>query len=282
MSFKMKYQIKQDFLPINTKRRSGKKISKVRFLVAHDTGNPNSTAKGNVTYYKNSANNESASAHIFVDDKEIIECIPAFKIPEKAWHVLYNKPKDNQLFGYDSNDVAIGVELAYSVNGGKINNEESYKKYVWVLAYLCYFYELNPLKHITGHHILDPQRKTDPVNALSKMGKTYDGLLKDVHKELIECQKVETKGGLSMSEYLELKKEIADLRKLIQGEGDIPSIWAKDIWDKKVYEKYFDGTAPQGVLTREQGAMLIERLVQNIDKYKIEPLVKQLEKLQDK
>ena len=49
----------------------------VRFIVAHDTGNPGSTAAANVKYYERSRNEMSASAHIFVDDKEIVECIPA-------------------------------------------------------------------------------------------------------------------------------------------------------------------------------------------------------------
>ncbi len=48
----------------------------VRFIVAHDTGNPGSTAANNVSYYERSRNDQSASAHIFVDDKEILECIP--------------------------------------------------------------------------------------------------------------------------------------------------------------------------------------------------------------
>ena len=56
----------------------------VKFVVAHDTGNPNSTAGQNVAYYEQSRNELSASAHLFVDDREIIECIPALTggVPE--------------------------------------------------------------------------------------------------------------------------------------------------------------------------------------------------------
>jgi hypothetical protein len=53
----------------------------VRFVVAHDNGNPGSTAAGNVKYYENSRNEKSASAHLFVDDQEILECIPALTGP---------------------------------------------------------------------------------------------------------------------------------------------------------------------------------------------------------
>ncbi|MCX7610272.1 MAG: N-acetylmuramoyl-L-alanine amidase [Ignavibacterium sp.] len=222
MSFQMKYTVTPTYLTPNTKRRSGIQMPAVKFIVAHDTGNPGSTAKGNVSYYNRSANDMSASAHIFVDDKEIIECIPALTgKPEKAWHVLYNRTEDNGLYGDDANDVAIGVELCY---GGKINNEEAYKRYVWVLAYICYKFNLDPSKHITGHFILDPQRKTDPENALKTMGKSFKQLLEDVKKEYNNClqtskqqvktqttQKTQTKKYIGeieiISSMLNLRKE---------------------------------------------------------------------------
>jgi len=180
------YKITPDYLPIGTKRRSGLKLGTVKFLVAHDTGNPGSTAAGNVHYYKNTANSMSASAHIFVDDKNIIEDIPALTgTPEKAWHVLYNVKTDNERFGADANNNAIGVEYCY---GGKINADEAYKRYVWVLAYLSNKYHLNPLTDIAGHFELDPARKTDPKTGLAASGRTFEQLKQDVAAKLKEFQ----------------------------------------------------------------------------------------------
>jgi N-acetylmuramoyl-L-alanine amidase CwlA len=107
----MNFIITQRLIPIKSdlpNRRSGSRITKVRFLVAHDTGCKNAQANN---FYRNYINQPalSASAHIFVDDKEIIEVIPSFDKPEKAWHVLYEKPLDNQLYGDDANDCAIGI-----------------------------------------------------------------------------------------------------------------------------------------------------------------------------
>lgn len=160
----------------------------VKFIVAHDTGNPRSTAKNNVDYYERTCNEAQASAHIFVDDKEIIECIPSITTdkPEKAWHVRYCVSKDNELFGYEANDVAIGVEYCFGAN---INAQESYGKYVWTLAYLCFKYNIDPKKAIVGHSLLDPGRKFDPENGLKEMGKTFQQLLDDVLKEFNECVK---------------------------------------------------------------------------------------------
>lgn len=187
MNFKEKYTITERYLTSGSKRRSGQLIfPAVKFIVAHDTGNSNSTASGNVNHFENSRDKKEASAHIFVDDKAIIECIPALTSdkPEKAWHVLYDKPKDNELYGDDANDVAIGVEYCF---GNDINANESYNRYIWVLAYICYKFNLDPRVSIVGHHILDPERKIDPKSGLSHSGRTYEQLLKDVVTEYHSC-----------------------------------------------------------------------------------------------
>ncbi|MEC2266516.1 LysM peptidoglycan-binding domain-containing protein [Bacillus subtilis] len=183
MSFKMKYDIISDLLPTGTKRRPGGKIN-VKFLVAHDTGNPGSTAKGNINYYRNSPT-IAASAQIFVDDECIRECIPAvLGTPERAYHVIYNVTTDNRMFGADANDAAIGVELCW---GGNIDGAKSYARYVWILAYLCYKFGLDPKRDIVGHETLDPKRKIDPSNGLKHIGKTYNQLITDVAAEYKEC-----------------------------------------------------------------------------------------------
>ncbi|MDK2830094.1 MAG: N-acetylmuramoyl-L-alanine amidase [Clostridium butyricum] len=199
----MKYEIMQDFLPIckvSPRRRSGDKITKVRFLVAHDTGNLNSTAKGNVKYYKDTYNKESASAHLFVDDVDIIECIPVFKDTEKAWHVLYSVPLDNQLYGDDANDVAIGIEMCFFTD--KERSQKAYEKYVWVLAYLCQYFNLDPKKDIIGHETLDPKNKIDPSNGLRYSGHTYQDLINDVVKELISMNQKHVDNGVEAVNWL--------------------------------------------------------------------------------
>jgi N-acetylmuramoyl-L-alanine amidase CwlA len=191
MSFQQKYIVTPHYLSKPSKRRSGKLIvGGVKFIVAHDTGNPSSTAANNVAYYDRSRNEASASAHIFVDDKEILECIPALTAPpEKAWHVLYNVETDNHLYGYDANDSAIGVEYCY---GGKIDADEAYRKYVWVIACLCEKFQLDPAKAVVGHFFLDPKRKTDPVTGLAQSRRTYEQLLKDIVTEYQRCNSVTT------------------------------------------------------------------------------------------
>ncbi|MDP5276359.1 peptidoglycan recognition protein family protein [Chengkuizengella axinellae] len=168
---------------------------------------------------------------------KIYECIPLLtETPEKAWHVQYQKTMGNKLFGDDANDITAGVELCFSHLRGSINNEESYKRYVWVLAYICFKFELDPVKAIIGHHILDPQRKTDPQNALSKMGKSYDQLLQDVVKEYYDCLPRE-------DVIMKLKEwQIKMAHESIQNLSERDLIDKVEDWKKKVEDK------PQEVL----------------------------------
>ncbi len=167
----MKYSITRDYIRMGNSR-SGQKISKVIFIVSHDTGNPGSTAYNNRNYFDRQQ--PSASAHTFIDDKYILEIIP---LNEKAWHVRYDRTVDNRLFGANANDAAIGVELCH---GGSINFQEAYKRYVWYHAYLCDRFNLKPREHIVPHSRLDPERRTDPLNALQPRGITWTKFLEDV------------------------------------------------------------------------------------------------------
>lgn len=160
--------VKYDWLPIGT-RRSGQKLTsgKPVFAVAHDTGNPNTTAQDNVNYYKNSYNIDwslVASAHIFVDDKECIVCIP---VTEKAWHVLYNTLIDNNWYGIDANDGAFGVEGCYFDD--KKRSKKSLDNMARVMAYLVNYWKIDYKTEMPGHQDIQSD-KVDPGNLLQAAG----------------------------------------------------------------------------------------------------------------
>ncbi len=174
-------KITQKLIPVPSKRRSGDKLKGVKFIVAHDTGNDGSTALQNVNYYINSKDEMSASAHTFIDDKDIIECVP---LDEKAWHVRYITTTDNNMFGVDSNDYAIGVELCY-FSKDKERSLKAYNNYVEYIAQKTLEYNLNPKTKIVGHYTLDPGRKTDPINAFKTFNKTWEDFIKDLSEARI-------------------------------------------------------------------------------------------------
>lgn len=162
--------VRYDWLPIGT-RRSGQKLTsgKPVFAVAHDTGNPNTSAQDNINYYKNSYNIDwslVASAHIFVDDKECVVCIP---VTEKAWHVLYNTTIDNNWYGIDANDGAFGVEGSYYDD--KERSKKSLDNMARVMAYLVNYWEIDYKTEVPGHQNIQSD-KVDPGNLLQAAGYT--------------------------------------------------------------------------------------------------------------
>lgn len=182
---KTKYTIERRYITKRSNTRPGTRLKTgtPAFFVAHDTGNPGATADNHFNYF-NRLTDRSASAHVFIDDTKILEIIPTgtgAEPAEKAWHVLYNVTTDNDRFGYDANDAALGIELCY---GGRITFTEAYKRFVWYLAYCCDKWGKNPSTHIVSHKQLDPARKSDCEQALKAGGKTLKDLITDVAAEL--------------------------------------------------------------------------------------------------
>lgn len=172
-------QIIQKYIPINTQRRSGQKLGSVLYITAHDTANDGATAQENVDYYIKSCNDLQASAHAFVDDLGVIECVP---LDEKAWHVRYNAGIAPNLPPTLANDHSIGIELCYTTRGN-FDALRAYENYVTYIAGLMKTYNLK-ITDLVAHGTLDPTRRTDPFNALGKLGKTWDNLISDIGRAL--------------------------------------------------------------------------------------------------
>ena len=97
----MKYKdVKIDHIPINAKKRPGKKLNYV-WITVHNTGNPTSSAKNERGWLTNPENTRSASWHIAVDDKEAVEAIP---LDEVAYHAGTS----------EGNNTSIGIEVCDS------------------------------------------------------------------------------------------------------------------------------------------------------------------------
>ncbi len=124
---KMHYPVVADYATLGSKRRPGTSIAQVKFIVAHDTGNPGASARNHARWYRNDPNPPPklvSSAHIFVDDLDIVETIPALTgDPEVAYHVRYSVDTDNKMFEADANSSAIGVEYCF---GGTIDAADTY------------------------------------------------------------------------------------------------------------------------------------------------------------
>ncbi len=222
-----KYPIERRYIAKRPNTRPGLRLTTgtPAFFVAHDTGNPGADADSHYRYF-NALTDRSASAHTFIDDKKILEIIPAGtdKDPaEKAWHVLYKVTSDNEHFGYNANDAALGVELCY---GGNIDFEEAYKRFVWYLAYCCARWNKDPRLFIPSHKQLDPARKIDCDNGLKSGGRTLKELIADVTATLAEPPLIQVPHGDSSNPTSPAFTPLpADLAQALIGEYVRPA-WA--------------------------------------------------------
>lgn len=96
------YKYIVDHIPKSQNRRPGSKFGKYNFnyqgITIHNTGNKNSTAANERGWLTNPNNDRTASWHLVVDDKNVIEAIP---INEIAWHAG----------DFKGNNTTIGIEI---------------------------------------------------------------------------------------------------------------------------------------------------------------------------
>lgn len=94
-------------LPNLSNYQNGRK-SDIKYIVVHYTANNGDTAKGNATYFAN--NVVRASAHYFVDEKEVWSSVPE---NDTAWHTGgdLQGPNGHTFHKIVTNSNSIGIEL---------------------------------------------------------------------------------------------------------------------------------------------------------------------------
>lgn len=88
---------------------SGRNRENIKFIVVHDTGNPSKGAGARNHYLYFDKPNRNASAHYFVDSKEILQLVEDHN---SAWHCGDGKGR----FGI-TNRNSIGIELCINSDG---------------------------------------------------------------------------------------------------------------------------------------------------------------------
>lgn len=131
--------ITEMLLTVNEYSRPGKKLNKVKGIVIHYVGNPNTTAVNNRNYFENlkDTKERSASSHYIIGlEGEIIQCIPLNEIA----YASNNRNKDT-----------IAIECCHPDKSGKFNSM-TYDSLVELTAALCNTYNLDPTKDVIRHY----------------------------------------------------------------------------------------------------------------------------------
>lgn len=182
----------------------------VRYLVIHYTSNDGDTAENNVDYYERTANLK-ASAHFYVDTKEVCQSV-------KEGDTAYHCGAYTYMHPYCRNSNSIGIELCSRYTGNlkkdKANDTVDFSKYYFEDAALKNAAELTkelmakynvPIENVIRHY--DVTGKTCPAPMVLN-----DDLWVKFKEMLTDKEENKTSEDLTMSQYEELKKEIDGLK----------------------------------------------------------------------
>lgn len=155
-----KMPIKYNFTKGNNRR--------IEFIVIHDTGNPKAGANALMHYKYFAATDRGASAHYFVDDKEIIQIIDDKDI---AWHVgdAKNPPVINGAIPKNAN--SIGIEICINEDGDYF---KALQNAIELTKYLMQQYNIPP-ERVIRHY--DVSGKICPQSMSGFNGKNYTWVL---------------------------------------------------------------------------------------------------------
>lgn len=225
------------FRPIkrNVYSRRGNSI---RYLVIHDTGNPNkgAGALAHQNYVEN--NTRGASAHYFVDDKVIVQYVGDSL---SAGSIGDGKGK----YGI-TNANSLSIEMCINSDG---DYAKTYKNTVELAKNLMKKFNIS-IDRVVRHY--DASRKSCPSHMKPNNWQKWWQFKEDIQKPIewqIDLSKDSTFGG-------EIKKM------------DKPKNWAEDAWKWATDNGIVDGTRPNDTATREE---LITILYRALTDNKIEP-----------
>lgn len=225
--------IEQKLITCNYEVRANRQIE---FIVIHYDAGRNGNAMNTVIWFGNPQ--AQSSAHYDVDKAHIYQTVLD---KNKAWHCgtkgVYKHPDCR-------NENSIGIEIA-SVHPDKKTKNVPAEDPNWSF---------------------DEQAIDNTVDLVASLMKKYNIPLDNVIRHYDVTGKICPAPYVNdESKWLEFKDRVA--KKFNEGDSgkdvddtQTPSAWAKESWDKAVKAGILDGTYPHNPLTREQLAVVLDRL----------------------
>lgn len=157
----------------------GRGDEKIEYIVIHDTGNeaPLATAAAHFTYFN--SENRQASAHYFVDEKEVLQII---EDSDTAWHVGDGKGKYSI-----TNQNSIGIEIC--INDGNYKTE--IKKTIELVKHLMKKYNV-PFDKVVRHY--DASMKLCPAKMSKNNWESWKAFKAQLQEKPINKVRVNIKG----------------------------------------------------------------------------------------
>lgn len=157
------------------KNYSDRKGESIKYIVIHDTGNPNKGADADAHYKLFDREDRGASAHYFVDDKQILRVV---RDVEKSWHCGDGHGK----YGI-TNENSIGIEMCINSDG---DSNKTYKNTIDLVKYLMNKHNI-PIDRVVRHY--DASRKSCPDTWKQNNWEKWDKFKEDLRRFDMENHK---------------------------------------------------------------------------------------------
>lgn len=163
--------------------------------------------------------------------------------------------------GGAANNTHISFEICEDGLTDRQYFETVYREAAELTAYLCELYGLDPLKdgvvicHAEGYRRGLASNHGDVEHWFPKFGKTMNDF-RSLVKQIME-------GDEMSKEEIQALVDVR-IREILSGEKTVPSQWAQEELRAAVSDGITDGSRPGGYATREEAAVMVERLYQKL------------------
>ena len=226
---------------------SGRGGNSIKYIVMHYTANDGDTDEGNAHYFQGAG--RRASAHYFVDEDSVTQSV---RDNDAAWHCGGDlESAHHPLRGICMNRNSLGVEMCSDIVGGKYTiTPQTVDRAVELVKYLMAKYGID-VDHVVRHYDVTGKLCPEPWVRDESLWRKFKARLTAPVE--LEPKKEETK--LTYDQFKALLQRYEK-----ESEGKNASAWAADAWKALTDAGITDGSAPQAPLTREQLAVMLQRL----------------------
>ncbi len=205
-----------------------RRTSTIKYIVVHDTGNTGKGADAERHYQYFNGGDRNSSADVFVDDHQ------AIKVNDWNTYYTWHCGDGHGKYGI-TNGNSVGVEMCINSDG---DYEKAFDRTVAVVKELMQTLGVDA-NHVVRHY--DASRKNCPMSMSSGNWARW----KEFKRRITETE------GLTVTQYEELKSEIAGLKKAIEEikpkvyrymDNNMPE-WAKPTVQKLMDKGMISGVA---------------------------------------
>ena len=199
----------------------GVRRGKIEWIVMHYTANDGDSGMSNARYFQK-ALNPVASAHYFVDDREIVQSVPDEYVAYHCGAYKYRHP-------FCRNYNSIGIEMCDAKRDGKVMaTAKTIANAADLAAMLCEKYNI-PVDHIIRHYDvtgkLCPKYWVDDPDGIKKFRKKVEERVEMVSKckMIVDGKSVEVERILKNgTNYVKIRDVAGALGLSVSNQGNVP------------------------------------------------------------